>query len=339
MEFNNLHEILRGLYDEMLPMSETMAVVAKGIAGLGALFYVALKVWQALSRAEPIDVFPLLRPFAIGICIMFFPTIVLGTINGVLSPIVQGTHSMLEGQVLDLNQLQQQKDALEREAMLRNPATAYLVSDEEFDKKLDDLGWSFEDIATMVSMYRDQAVFNIKQEIKQQLRELLELLFEAAALVVDTIRTFFLIVLSILGPVAFGISVWDGFQSTLTQWLTRYISVYLWLPVADLFSAMLAKINALSLGRDIELLSDPNFVPDPENSIYMIFMIIGIVGYFTVPTVTSWIIQAGGAGNFTRNVSQAAMRAGNVGAAAAGAVVGNISGELLDNKSNGQKSN
>ena len=66
---------------------------------------------------------------------MFFPTIVLGTLNGVLSPIVQGTHSILENQVLDLNVLQQQKDQLEREAMLRNPETAYLASDEEFDKK------------------------------------------------------------------------------------------------------------------------------------------------------------------------------------------------------------
>ncbi|EMR0235817.1 conjugative transposon protein TraJ, partial [Elizabethkingia anophelis] len=58
MEFNNLHEVLRSLYDEMVPLSADMAAVAKGLAGLGALFYVALKVWQALSRAEPIDVFP-----------------------------------------------------------------------------------------------------------------------------------------------------------------------------------------------------------------------------------------------------------------------------------------
>ena len=46
-----------------------MAGVAKGIAGLGALFYVAYRVWQSLARAEPIDVFPMLRPFAIGLCI------------------------------------------------------------------------------------------------------------------------------------------------------------------------------------------------------------------------------------------------------------------------------
>ncbi len=329
MEFSNLHEVLRTLYDEMLPLSENMAGIAKGVAGLGALFYVAIKVWQALSRAEPIDVYPLLRPFAIGICIMFFPTIVLGTINMVLSPVVQGTHHILDGQVLDLNDLQEKKDLLEREAMLRNPETAYLVSDEEFDKKLDELGWSPSDLVTMSGMYMERFGYKTEQSVKNWFRNLLEILFQAAALVIDTIRTFFLIVLSILGPIAFAISVWDGFQSTLTQWLTRYISVYLWLPVSDLFSAMLSKIQSLIIERDIEMLADPTYIPDTGNTVYIIFMIIGIVGYFTIPTVTGWIIQAGGAGNFTRNVNRTAMKAGNVASAGAGSAAGNIGGQLL----------
>jgi len=329
MEFENLHEVLRSLYDEMLPMSADMAGLAKGLAGLGALFYIALKVWQALSRAEPIDMYPLLRPFALGICIMFFPTLVLGTINAVLSPVVQGTHGILENQVLDLTDLQAKKDLLEREAMLRNPETAYLVSDEEFDKKLEELGWSPSDLVTISGMYMERQGYKFEQAVKNWFRELLEVLFQAAALVIDTIRTFFLIVLSILGPIAFAISVWDGFQSTLTQWLTRYVSVYLWLPVADLFSSILAKIQSLIVERDIEMLSDPTFIPDTSNTVYIIFMIIGIVGYFTIPTVTGWIIQAGGAGNFTRNVNQTAMKAGNVASAGAGSAAGNIGGQLL----------
>jgi len=329
MEFDNLHEVLRALYDEMMPLSADMAAVAKGLAGLGALFYVALRVWQALARAEPVDVFPMLRPFALGLCIMFFPTMVLGTLNTVLSPVVKGTHAILEGQVLDLNTLQQQKDQLEKEAMLRNPETAYLVSDEEFDKKLDELGWSPSDLATMSGMYVERGMYQLKKAIRDGFREFLEILFQAAALVIDTIRTFFLIVLSILGPIAFAISVWDGFQSTLTQWLTRYVSVYLWLPVADLFSSMLAKIQSLILEKDIENLSDPNFVPDPSNAVYIIFMIIGIIGYFTIPTVTGWIIQAGGGGNFMRNLNQATAKAGNIAGAGAGAATGNIAGRLL----------
>lgn len=329
MEWNNLHEVLRSLYDDMMPLAGDMAAVAKGLAGLGALFYVALKVWQALSRAEPIDVFPLLRPFALGLCIMFFPTIVLGTINAVLSPVVTGTHAILEDQVLDLNQLQQQKDQLEYEAMVRNPETAYMVSDKEFDKKLEELGWSPSDIGTMAGMYMDRTAYQLEKVIKDWFRNLLEILFQAAALVIDTIRTFFLIVLSILGPIAFAISVWDGFQSTLTQWLTRYVSVYLWLPVSDLFSSMLARIQSLILERDIEMLADPTYIPDTSNTVYIIFMIIGIIGYFTIPTVTGWIIQAGGAGNFTRNVNQAAMKAGNVASAGAGSAAGNIGGQLM----------
>ena len=329
MEFNNLHEVLRSLYDEMMPLSADMAAVAKGVAGLGALFYVAIKVLQALSRAEPIDMYPLLRPFALGLCIMFFPTMVLGTINAVLSPMVQGTHAILENQVLDLNDLQVKKDLLEREAMLRNPETAYLASNEEFDKKLEELGWSPSDLVTMSGMYMERGMYSIEQSVKNWFRELLEILFQSAALVIDTIRTFFLIVLSILGPIAFAISVWDGFQSTLSQWLTRYVSVYLWLPVADLFSCMLAKIQSLIIERDIGMLADPTFIPDTSNTVYVIFMIIGIVGYFTIPTVTGWIIQAGGAGNFTRNVNQTAMKAGNIAGAGTGSAAGNIGGQLL----------
>ena len=330
MEWENLHQLLRSLYDEMVPLSADMAAVAKGRAGLGALFDEALKVWQALSRAEPIDVFPLLRPFAIGLCIMFFPTIVLGTINAVLSPVVKGTNAMLQNQVLDLNKLQEQKDLLEREAMLRNPETAYLVSDEEFDKKLDELGWSPSDLVTMSGMYMERGMYDLKKSIRDWFRELLEMLFQAAALVIDTIRTFFLIVLSILGPIAFAISVWDGFQSTLTQWLTRYISVYLWLPIADMFSSMLAKIQSLILERDIEMLADPTYIPDTSNTVYVIFMLIGIVGYFTIPTVAGWVIQAGGAGNFMRDVNQTASKTGNIAGAGTGAVAGNIGGRLLN---------
>lgn len=329
VDFSNLHTILESLYNEMMPLCEDMLDVAKGLAGLGALFYVVVRVWQSLARAEPIDVYPLLRPFAIGICIMLFPTLVLGTMNTVLSPIVQGTHKMLEGQTMDMQQYREQKDRLEREAMLRNPETAYLVSDEEFDRQLDELGWSPDAMATRMGMYMEVGMYNLEKNIRDAFRSLLELLFAAASLLIDTVRTFFLVVLSILGPIAFAFSVWDGFQSTLSQWLTRYISVYLWLPVSDLFSCMLAKIQVLMLQNDIlELQNNPNYSLDNSNSVYVIFMLIGIIGYFTVPTVAGWIVQAGGAGNYIRNINRTATKAGGFAAGAAGSGLGDIGGRL-----------
>ena len=325
----NLHTILRVLYDDMMALCYPMSQVAMAIAGIGALLYIAYRVWQSMAQAEPIDLFPLMRPFAIGICILLFPTLVLGTLNTVLSPIVQGTHKMLEGQTLDMERYRVQKEELEKEAMLRNPETAHLVSDEEFDRQIDELGWSPADAAHRLGMYVEVGMYNLEKKIRDAFRSLLELIFAAASLLIDTVRAFFLVVLSILGPVAFAFSVWDGFQSTLGQWFTRYISVYLWLPVSDLFSTLLAKLQVLMLQNDIqELQNNPDYSIDNSNSVYIIFMLIGIIGYFTVPTVAGWIVQAGGAGNFSRNLNRTATKAGSFAAGVGGAVLGNIGGRL-----------
>lgn len=174
IDFANLHTILATLYDDMLPLCKDMMDVGKGLARLGALFYVAVRVWQSMARAEPIDVYPLLRPFAIGICILLFPTLVLGTLNTVLSPIVQGTHKMLEGQTLDMEQYRARRRNW-KEAMLRNPETAYLVSDEEFDRQLDELGWSTIDTASRLGMYVEVGMYNLEKKIRDAFRSLLEL--------------------------------------------------------------------------------------------------------------------------------------------------------------------
>lgn len=331
IDWTNLHELLRSLYDEMMPLCEDMASVAKGVAGIGALFYVAYRVWQSLSRAEEIDVFPLFRPFVLGLCIMFFPTMVLGTINGILSPVCSATSSLVEQQTFDMKKYQEEKDELEREAMLRDPAKAFLVSDEEFDKKIDELGWSLGDMDTMINMYGQKAVYDMGEKVRQWFRELLELFFQAASLLIDTLRTFFLIVLSILGPISFALAVYDGFQSTLTTWLSRYICIYLWLPVGDLFGAILSRIQVLMLQQDIKQMQDPTFIPDASNSVYCIFMIIGIIGYFCVPTVSSWIIQAGGAGAYGQKANGAGKMAGNGAAAVGGAVGGSVAGRIKKN--------
>lgn len=177
---------------------------------------------------------------------------------------------------------------------------------------------------TMTGMYMDRAAYNIKKSVRDWFRELLELMFAAAALVIDTLRTFFLVVLSILGPVAFAFSVWDGFHSTLSAWFSRYIQIYLWLPVSDLFSTILAKIQILILQNDIEAMqADPNFSVEASNGVYIVFLVIGIVGYFTIPTVAGWIIQAGGGvGSYNKNIGTA----GALGGSLAGAAAGNVAG-------------
>ena len=295
--FGNLHEVLRNLYDEMMPLCSDITGVATGVAALGALFYVASRVWQALSRAEPIDIYPLFRPFCLGVCIMFFPTFVLGTINGIMSPVVTGCHSIME-------------------------------DNEEYERQIEDLGWSPSDLKAMAGMAAERLKYQARQSVSNFFRSFLELLFQSVSLVLDTLRTFFLIVLSILGPLSFAISVYDGFHNTMIQWICQYISIYLWLPISDLFSSVLARIQVLMIEKDIAALSDPAYVPDVNNSAYIIFMLIAIVGYFTIPTVSTWVIQASGAGNYGKQVNSWSLKGGRAAAAITGASIGHIAGKL-----------
>lgn len=49
MEANNLHEVLRSVYEEMMPLCADMAAVAKAVAGLGALF---LRLCESMAVFE-----------------------------------------------------------------------------------------------------------------------------------------------------------------------------------------------------------------------------------------------------------------------------------------------
>ena len=148
--------------------------------------------------------------------------------------------------------------------------------------------------------------WGVKNMIKKAIAELLNILFEAAALCIDTIRTFKLIVLAILGPLCFGLSVFDGFQHTLKQWIARYVNVFMWLPVANIFGAIIAKIqeNMLQLQQSGGAAS-PTF--GDTNTIYLILMVIGIVGYFAVPGIANYIMNVGGHALFSKTSALASM--------------------------------
>ena len=323
VSFESLHELLAGLYDDMMKLCDSMASVAIGIAGIGALLYISYRVWKSLAQAEPIDVFPLLRPFALALCILLFQPLVLGSLNGILGLVVKGTHSLLTEQVFDMNNFQNQKDALENENLVRDMNTVCQTLDADYDKQIEQLDWTPKEALALNAMQTMLVAHTQESLLTKIFRWLLEFMFKVASLVIDTIRTFYLVVLSILGPLAFAISVYDGFQATLSQWFCKYVSVYLWLPISDLFGALLARLQVLSLQKDLELMrTDPFYMFDSSNMVYLVFLAIGIFGYFTIPSIASWVVQDNGFGSYNRMVTRAGSTVKNVITGTVGTLVG-----------------
>ncbi|SFC73084.1 conjugative transposon protein TraJ [Flavobacterium phragmitis] len=302
-EMQSLHSVLEQLYDEMMPLCSNLLAVGQGIAGFGTIWYIASRVWRHIASAEPIDFYPLFRPFVIGFCIMIFPS-VLALINGVMKPTVTATAAMVTGSNNAVAVLLKEKEKAVKET---DPWKMYVgaagAGDRDRWYKYTHDGADPSDESMLAGIGNDikfameKASYSFRNSVKEWMSEILRVLFEAAALCIDTLRTFQLVVLSILGPLVFGIAVFDGFQHTLTVWLARYINIYLWLPVANIFGSIIGKIQELMLKLDLSQVqaTGDTFFSRTDMS-YLIFMIIGIIGYFTVPSVANYIVHAGGGG-------------------------------------------
>lgn len=275
------------------------------------MWYIASRVWGHLSRAEPIDFYPLFRPFVIGFCVLFFPTVVLGVINGVMKPTVTATAAMVEGSDKAIAVLLQKKE----EAIKKTDVWQMYVGESgsgdrdkwykyTHDNEDPSEEGFFEGIGNDIKFAMSKASYNFRNSVKEWMSEVLRVLFEAASLCIDTLRTFQLIVLAILGPLVFGIAVFDGFQHTLTVWIARYINIFLWLPVANIFGSIIGKIQEKMLELDISQVQDygDTFFSRTDMA-YLVFMIIGIIGYFTVPSVANYIVHAGGGGALGHKVT------------------------------------
>lgn len=310
-EMNSLHGVLDQLYDEMMPLCSKLIGVGQGIAGFAATWYIASRVWKHIANAEPVDFYPLFRPFVLGFAVMVFPS-VLGIINGVMKPTVSATGEMVKDSDKAITVLLQAKeDAIKKTDTWqmyvgesgngdRDKWYKYTHPD---DPSGNDEGM-FESVGNDIKFAMSKASYNFRNSVKEWMSEVLRILYEASALCINTLRTFNLIVLAILGPLVFGIAVFDGFQHTLTVWLARYINIFLWLPVANIFGAIIGKIQEKMLQLDIsQVQSTGDTFFSATDVAYLVFMIIGIVGYFTVPSVANYIVNAGGGGAMVQKVT------------------------------------
>ena len=301
-DLHSLQGILENLYTQMMPLCSGMTGVAQGIAGFAALWYIGARVWKHLAAAERIDVYPLLRPFAIGFCILIFPS-VLALINGVLQPTVTATDNLVQ------NSNQAIANLVNTNPQTQDQADGSIMPDNSNPDKYYQYSHPDNTAATGTNTNPISDAFSgwsIKNMVRKWIAEVLNLLFEAAALCIDTIRTFKLIVLSILGPLCFGLSVFDGFQHTLKQWLARYVNVFMWLPVANIFGAIIAKIQENML-LNMQTGNLPGNEFGNSNTAYLIFLVIGIVGYFAVPGIANYIMNVGGHALFSKTSALASM--------------------------------
>jgi len=305
-EIHGLQATLDTVYKTMLGKCGELVTVARGIAAFGTIFYIGSRVWGHLARAEAIDLYPLLRPFVLGFTISIWP-LFISLCNNLLQPTVAGTAALVNDSNKAVSTLLQQKaDALKNSTdwqMYVGPSgDGDLEKWEELSDDADNGPLS--GLSNRIKFQMAKAAYNFKNQIKVWLSEILQVLFEAAALCINTVRSFYLLILAILGPLVFALSVFDGFHHVLNAWLAKYINIFLWVPIANIFGSLIGQIQQEMIKLDIKQLQATGQTTFGQtDAAYIVFLILAIVGYTTVPSIANYIISAGQSNSHLRKVT------------------------------------
>ena len=121
--------------------------------------------------------------------------------------------------------------------------------------------------------------------------------------VLTGVSCIYLVILGLLGPLVFAISMIPNFQSSMWQWLARYIQISLWTPIVYIVQFANMKLTDACASAYLGTVSSVTNIPLLT---FIVLNLIAIVAMFSVPSIAGWVIQSTGANNVQRGLSQGA---------------------------------
>lgn len=258
--------------------------VALVIAGIACIVMIAKQVLPAIERSEKIDIYPLLRPILIAILVLNFNTLVVGTLNGILDIINDEVKEVFDAGDGGASNFHSMADNKRKEI-----ASTYKSSESR---------GVFLDTIDKITNYPKYVSVYIKYDLffpgLYHISTFLGMLLYLGLMLVSR---FYLVVLTIVGPLTLAFSQYDFFQGSMGSWLGKYISVGLWPALANILRYMLNEISAL-MGQGVGTGWDEGLV--------MFLLIIGLSFlYFQIPQISEFICAAGGMGSLQSGVDKA----------------------------------
>ncbi len=284
---------LGGVHEKFFPFVEDIAGIVGGLVSIATLLYIGSKVWASYAKNEPVDIYPLLRPFAIAFLCANFTTMVCKPIDMIIEPISSylGYKSTTYISDMAFNKMKFE-EIVKNENETGDTDNANTDTEEKFKlKKFLSSAWNF--IVGRLFLF----ICMLFETVINILRILL-----AAILLCS--RVFFLSILCMVGPISFAISLLPGYQQTLNQWIAKYVSISFWLPMIYLCDLFVSVLTAAMLDGFGTFLHDGGAVtllagkfPQALGIIALLMtVVIAALSYFmytTVPTISSWIITGG----------------------------------------------
>ena len=279
----------------------------------GILALIALLGWY--SRVSSGDRgeghLPLLRAGAILLCVWYFPSFVLGPLDGLSRAVTSGITESLERR---------------SGALGNNLDEAYRMSEEAFSEGslLERFDSEGEDSVPEEGLFAEEEDTSFWGKVKSNIEGILSrvgarglvgfklssntlsvfvgMISKICRAVLSAISGMYLIILGEAGPLVFALSILPSFRKGIHSWISKYIQVSFWVPVCSFvfFLGEMAKESVaeiFSRGDFYHRMVFPSFQ-------FTIIDLSVIILMLSTPKICSWLIGTAGPGVFSAAASE-----------------------------------
>lgn len=303
--FTDILAFNKEILNDSLNSSSSYMLTAKLIAGVGLLIGVLITYRKILQDGVEVELPKFLGKFLlIFLGILFYGTLVrfinvpLDVINGSITATVKkeydNTTNYFESFQFQTSEeylynAEMEKELAEYELIMGNPNENSVSDNRRHNRNITAIKnkgqrQNEEQGLTIWNYMKGDGIDSIKRAVMGWVYQIVFYLGSVAIMVLNFVRTFFLTVLTIFGIFTIAISAFPGFEGSFNKWLQNYINVYLWLPIGYILQALISKMYT-HLNPRGELFST-------DNLSMLVFGLLGIVSYATVPYLSNLLVSA-----------------------------------------------
>lgn len=299
--------------------------LGRSIGGFGALCYLGYLGWQMASGDRDWEVTPMLRPIFIGFMLtnwVYFTQMIKYPFEKLAEP-SQSIFQDIEKQVNDVRVKRFEKQNQLLEALIKKKAEEDAKSEtidkmgEKSDSSWFDLSDQFDKLIAPIKEFQIRMNFEMQKLVADLIEAVALTILRVCTYLIFFIQKIWVYILITLGPIAVGISIIPGFESAMTNWVSKFINVNLYTFVAYtiinigqqlIISGYQMEIDRYDLLIQNGVIVDYNMLLVYIQSNGMIhtvlfpcvaYIVTGI-GVLMTPTIADTIVSAGGAGAMSK---------------------------------------
>lgn len=281
------------------------------LCGLFALIYFANMLMKTWAKGEPFDAHSLFKPFVIGVVIMNFWA-VHGLIDSLAGPLTGFTEAIAEN---ERKSLDTKLAEYERKVKEYDDEKQRITAERDYD--------AFD----KVEMFFDNFGYYVTETLMDCIEIILSVIYSALKISVRVFNISFRVILIVLGPISFAISVIPYFKDNWKSWIAKYINVCMYLVVASALDVIIVKFRSMMLDMQISKYGDAisqiratgDFfgldAPFEASVITCVFMLIFVSMYLVIPSIVNMIIEKGETAGVQAGLGASMIGSGKIGAA------------------------